>query len=95
MEQEQQEAAAKVNKSLLSIDYMSTGLAYFRRDNYADLFSENVEIDDYLKEGDVGFKKPKVYNFALNCTCLPLTYGPRRRRRGHLDGRQKTRVSNL
>ncbi|KAH0585135.1 hypothetical protein H2248_008394 [Termitomyces sp. 'cryptogamus'] len=43
MEEEKQQAAASVNKSLLSIDY-----------------TKNLEINDYLKEGDVGFKKPKT-----------------------------------
>ncbi|THV07440.1 SART-1 protein [Dendrothele bispora CBS 962.96] len=41
--QRKQEAAATVNKSLLTIDYV-----------------KNVETADYLKEGDVGFKKPKT-----------------------------------
>ncbi|KAF8638256.1 hypothetical protein AX17_002278 [Amanita inopinata Kibby_2008] len=41
-EEEKHEAAASVNKSLLSIDYV-----------------KNLEFSDYLKEGDVGFKKPK------------------------------------
>ncbi|TDL16570.1 SART-1 protein [Rickenella mellea] len=38
----EENAAAVVNKSLLSIDY-----------------AKNMEITDYLQEGDVGFKKPK------------------------------------
>ncbi|RXW25546.1 hypothetical protein EST38_g317 [Candolleomyces aberdarensis] len=42
-EEENQQAAAAVNKSLLSIDY-----------------AKNLETVDYLKEGDVGFKKPKT-----------------------------------
>ncbi|KAF8632249.1 hypothetical protein AX15_001997 [Amanita polypyramis BW_CC] len=42
-EEELQQAAAAVNKSLLSIDYV-----------------KNLETSDYLKEGDVGFKKPKM-----------------------------------
>lgn len=40
--EQQKEEAVKVNKSLLSIDYL-----------------KNVETNDYLKEGDAGFKKPK------------------------------------
>ncbi|KAI0956196.1 hypothetical protein AcV7_006656 [Taiwanofungus camphoratus] len=40
---EKGEAAASVNKSLLSIDY-----------------AKNLESADYLKEGDIGFKKPKT-----------------------------------
>ncbi|KAL1732390.1 SART-1 protein [Schizophyllum commune] len=39
---EQEQAAASVNKTLLSIDYEKV-----------------LSTDDYLKEGDVGFKKPK------------------------------------
>lgn len=42
-EEEKHEAAASVNKSLLTIDY-----------------AKNLETSDYLKEGDVGFKKFKV-----------------------------------
>ncbi|KAJ7593127.1 SART-1 family-domain-containing protein [Mycena floridula] len=41
--EEQIQAAAIVNKSLLSIDYI-----------------KNIETADYLKEGDIGFKKPKT-----------------------------------
>ncbi|KIK63086.1 hypothetical protein GYMLUDRAFT_163684 [Collybiopsis luxurians FD-317 M1] len=40
--QKEHEAAATVNKTLLSIDY-----------------AKNLESSDYLKEGDVGFKKSK------------------------------------
>ncbi|KAK7050991.1 hypothetical protein VNI00_005103 [Paramarasmius palmivorus] len=43
IEQQKHEAAAAVNKSLLSIDY-----------------AKNQETTDYLKEGDVGFKKFKA-----------------------------------
>ncbi|PFH52974.1 hypothetical protein AMATHDRAFT_45880 [Amanita thiersii Skay4041] len=48
-ETEQQQAAAAVNKSLLTIDYV-----------------KNLESSDYLKEGDIGFKKPKVFEFILS-----------------------------
>ncbi|KAF8656215.1 hypothetical protein AX16_002651 [Volvariella volvacea WC 439] len=41
--EELQDAAASINKSLLSIDY-----------------TKNLEFSDYLREGDVGFKKPKT-----------------------------------
>ncbi|KAA1467523.1 SART-1-domain-containing protein [Dentipellis sp. KUC8613] len=41
--QELEQAAAAVNKSLLSIDY-----------------AKNIETQDYLQKGDVGFKKPKT-----------------------------------
>jgi hypothetical protein len=56
-----------VNKSLLSVDYAS---AYHHVTCSFPLifFVENQEISDYLKEGDVGFKKPKasVFNFVLH-----------------------------
>ncbi|KAG6873938.1 hypothetical protein C0995_008977 [Termitomyces sp. Mi166 len=42
-EEQKHQAAAAVNKSLLSIDY-----------------AKNFEMNDYLKEGDIGFKKPKT-----------------------------------
>ncbi|KAG6908342.1 hypothetical protein DXG01_005253 [Tephrocybe rancida] len=42
-EEQKHQAAASVNKSLLSIDY-----------------AKNLEMTDYLKEGDVGFKKPRT-----------------------------------
>ncbi|KAK2460357.1 hypothetical protein APHAL10511_007746 [Amanita phalloides] len=42
-DEEMQQAATAVNKSLLSIDYL-----------------KNIESSDYLKEGDIGFKKPKT-----------------------------------
>ncbi|KAF8896384.1 SART-1 family-domain-containing protein [Infundibulicybe gibba] len=41
--EEKQQAAASVNKALLSIDY-----------------AKNIETADYLKEGDIGFKKPRT-----------------------------------
>jgi U4/U6.U5 tri-snRNP-associated protein 1 len=58
---QQHQAAAAVNKSLLSIDY-SSALVYisFRSDLANTLDTENQESGDYLKEGDVGFKKRKV-----------------------------------
>ncbi|GLB40444.1 putative SART-1 family protein [Lyophyllum shimeji] len=42
-EEQKHQAAASVNKSLLSIGY-----------------AKNLETTDYLKEGDIGFKKPKT-----------------------------------
>ncbi|KAG6885672.1 hypothetical protein C0993_011436 [Termitomyces sp. T159_Od127] len=50
-EEQKHQAAAAVNKSLLSIDY-----------------NKNFEMNDYLKEGDVGFKKPKV-SLPFTCGC--------------------------
>ena len=55
-----QESTVSVNKSLLSIDYDSAPEC-FRLDLTTHRFAvENLETTDYLKEGDVGFKKPKV-----------------------------------
>ncbi|KAG9224672.1 hypothetical protein PTI98_010187 [Pleurotus ostreatus] len=48
-EKKEKEAAASVNKSLLSIDY-----------------AKNLELADYLQEGDVGFKKPKTKKKRAN-----------------------------
>ncbi len=31
------------------------------------MFAENLEISDYLQEGDAGFKKPKVSRSLLDC----------------------------
>lgn len=51
--------AVSVNRSLLSVDYASASPGHsevlFLTRNI-----ENIEISDYLQEGDVGFKKPKV-----------------------------------
>lgn len=58
--EEMQAAAAAVNKSLLSIDYASASMKFLLRLNCADTSSENLETQDYLQEGDVGFKKPKA-----------------------------------
>lgn len=59
---EKGEAAASVNKSLLSIDYASR---YWHSSVGHGLIPrlENLESADYLKEGDIGFKKPKVCMF--------------------------------
>ena len=58
--EQKEEAAATVNKFLLTINYASM----FVRSSVASASSnpcstENQEISDYLKEGDIGFKKPK------------------------------------
>lgn len=50
-----------MNKSLLSIDYASESYHISHNDYRIDVaLLENLETVDYLKEGDVGFKKPKV-----------------------------------
>ncbi len=65
-EQEAQvQAAAVVNKSLLSIDYSSKWPKMCGTIIHASCLTENVEITDYLQEGDVGFKKPKVRTIHL------------------------------
>ena len=55
-----QQAAASVNKSLLSINYISEYNPHYCNDYPSIRCPENTESSDYLKEGDVGFKKPKV-----------------------------------
>lgn len=57
-------AAVSVNKSLLSVDYASTPTQY-SRGLVLTHHIENIEISDYLQEGDVGFKKPKVSSTQL------------------------------
>lgn len=56
-----------VNKSLLSIDYDSELQLRGPRTS-SDSLAENLETVDYLKPGDVGFKKPKVsvYNVTIS-----------------------------
>lgn len=49
-----------VNKSLLSIDYESKLVWPAWRPSTLTIPAENIEMTDYVKEGDVGFKKPKV-----------------------------------
>lgn len=51
--------AVSVDKSLLSVDYASKPTQHSERLGLT-LVTENIEISDYLQEGDVGFKKPKV-----------------------------------
>lgn len=50
---------------LLSIDYDSQ---YFLLKLLDVLTSctENIEMTDYLKEGDIGFKKPKVRPMCIS-----------------------------
>ena len=55
-----QESTVSVNKSLLSIDYASAPECFHLEFTTHRLAVENLETTDYLKEGDVGFKKPKV-----------------------------------
>jgi U4/U6.U5 tri-snRNP-associated protein 1 len=58
---QQGEGTASVNKSLLSIDYASKHThAIDAIYHLNDPAIENLETADYLKEGDVGFKKPKA-----------------------------------
>lgn len=54
-----EKGTASVNKSLLSIDYASTSPS-FAHSIVTHCSLENMETNDYLKEGDIGFKKPKV-----------------------------------
>lgn len=62
---DQDEAATvSVNKSLLSVDYASTSTQYPKKPMLTH-YIENIEVSDYLQEGDVGFKKPKVSSIQL------------------------------
>lgn len=49
-----------VNKSLLSIDYASKYVLLVTCNTHLSSLVENNELTDYMKEGDVGFKKLKV-----------------------------------
>lgn len=65
--------AVSVNRSLLSVDYASASSA---RSEVPVLTRdlENIEISDYLQEGDVGFKKPKVSSVSSpTSVCSPHT----------------------
>ena len=62
--EERRQAAASVNKSLLSIDYASKKALQRADDCAKHRFLENLETMDYMAEGDVGFKKPKVSLFS-------------------------------
>lgn len=68
------EGSVTVNRSLLSIDYAS---AYFESNTVAyqltTIYAENLETADYLKEGDTGFKKPKVSPISVSSTKHDLT----------------------
>jgi hypothetical protein len=65
-------APVSVNKALLSIDYASKESAIFCFIRLTE-FPENIETLDYLKEGDVGFKKFRVTVFS-HCVCIHLIY---------------------
>lgn len=56
---ETSQGPAAVNKALLTIDYSSEpeSILSISRRSFA---TENLEISDYLQEGDMGFKKPKA-----------------------------------
>lgn len=56
-----------VNKLLLSVDYPSASTQHPKELVLIHPL-ENIEISDYLREGDVGFKKPKV---SSTCLCIP------------------------
>ena len=37
------------------------------QETYSFFSTENMEIADYLQEGDIGFKKPKAKKKGINC----------------------------
>ncbi|KAH9994826.1 SART-1 family-domain-containing protein [Russula vinacea] len=55
----EEQAAAPVNRALLSIDYTSTMLLSLHEPLLTGS-PENIESSDYLQKGDTGFKKPKT-----------------------------------
>lgn len=60
-EEQKQQVASSLNKTLLTIDYASKYTLFTRRFSPLTAFgTENLSTADYLQEGDVGFKKPKV-----------------------------------
>lgn len=71
---EREAAGAIVNKSLLSIDYESVYKRKLRIITAANRCAENIESADYLKEGDVGFKKPKVCLFRYRLVTMNSLY---------------------
>jgi hypothetical protein len=60
--------AVSVNKSLLSVDYAST-LTRLMEVFALMRHTENIEISDYLQEGEAGFKKPKVSLRVITRPC--------------------------
>ncbi len=84
---EQHAAAAAVNKSLLSIDYVSKYCFVSERISLFNCIAENLDTDDYLKEGDKGFKKVKV-RFRLSGVVSESYHGYRARRNASLEGHQ-------
>lgn len=81
--QDKEAAAASVNKSLLSIDYASQSFILMEQPG-AHIPLENLETLDYLQEGDVGFKKPKVRSRYCPLMCQFLIRYFRQRRNVHL-----------
>jgi U4/U6.U5 tri-snRNP-associated protein 1 len=68
-EEQKAEAARMLNRTVLSLDYKSecAARAAVRRSLLMSCAStENGEVSDYLQEGDVGFKRPKVSQ-RLSC----------------------------
>ena len=62
-----EDSSTLVKKSLLSIDYESES-SHPLLIIEAHFYSENIEMADYVKEGDVGFRKPKVRNTLMFTT---------------------------
>jgi U4/U6.U5 tri-snRNP-associated protein 1 len=73
---QQEEGTASVNKSLLSIDYASKYTHTVDAIYHLNIPAiENLETVDYLKEGDVGFKKPKAcYAILLSSSDIDFSY---------------------
>jgi hypothetical protein len=92
---QQEEGAALLNRSLLSIDYASKySCAVHAIYHLNELIIENLETADYLKEGDVGFKKPKAsHHILLLSLDIDLFY--RRIRRSGLHGEPPQSLKSL
>jgi len=78
---------APSQKIKLNLDYTSR-FHHPPRAISAELLLEDFETSDYLKEGDTGFKKPKVWSSTLRTTSSADSTRRRRRR----DQREKLRM---
>lgn len=68
-EEQKAEAARMLNRTMLSLDYKSecAGCAEHVLRPLISRPAENGEVSDYLQEGDVGFKRPKVSRASSSC----------------------------
>ena len=77
-----------MNKSLLSIDYASESYHISHNDYRIDVaLLENLETVDYLKEGDVGFKKKGMFLHGWMYSYVLMLLALRKRRSTRHGGR--------